>query len=61
MEYQAIALATEPAVQYDPSDKAEIQRIKERGDSDITAYDEWGPGADEDDEIAQIQRELGLR
>jgi Mlc titration factor MtfA (ptsG expression regulator) len=42
MTFQAIAEPVLPVyAEYDPSDEAEIQRMRERGESDGAILDEW--------------------
>jgi hypothetical protein len=57
MTYQVVAEPTMPSyTDYDPSDAAEIQRLRDRGESDGAILDEW---SDEDSsEFQTIRSEL---
>jgi hypothetical protein len=56
LAYQAIATATEPVYNYDPSDEAEIDRLRARGVSDGAILDEWS--GDEGREFEAIRSEI---
>jgi hypothetical protein len=58
MTFQAITTAQDPTLYepYDPSDEAEIQRLKERGVSDGAIYDEWS--GDEGKQFAAARAEI---
>lgn len=57
MTFQAVAAPQMPVYSdYDPSDEAEIQRLRERGLSDSAIYDEWS--SDDSAEFAAIRSEL---
>jgi len=57
MTYQAIAEPVMPTYDsYDPSDEAEIQRLRDRGESDGAILDEWS--SQDSDEFTAIRSEI---
>lgn len=54
LAYQVVATSEIPAVNYDPSDEAEIERMRDRGLSDTAIYDD----IDSDAEFDIIRREI---
>jgi hypothetical protein len=54
LSFQAVSTTAEvPTITYDTSDEAEAQRMRDRGLSDGTIYDEWS-----DTDLSSVRSEL---
>jgi hypothetical protein len=56
LAYQAVATVNQPVYAYDPSDEAEILRMRARGVSDGAILDEWS--GDDGKEFEAVRSEL---